>query len=204
MARGRSTVLPFAPALAASLLALLGLIALTIVAALGGQDLAGGVQAGAGSVGASTLARTEIPPLYLSLYERAGARYGVDWAILAGIGKVECDHGRAPAPSCAQEGVVNSAGAGGPMQFIASTWSRYGVAAEGDARPDRWNVADAILSAANYLHAAGAPRSYSKAIYAYNHARWYVAEVEAWASRYRAAAAPFWTGSVGNGAAAAR
>jgi hypothetical protein len=136
---------------------------------------------------ASALAQTQIPPDYLSLYDAAARRYGLDWAILAGIGKVECDHGRDPDPSCAQEGAVNSAGAGGPMQFIASTWARYGVDGDGDGRTDRWDPADAIYAAARYLRAAGAPGDYRKAIYAYNHADWYVAEVERWASVYRGA-----------------
>ncbi len=145
---------------------------------------------GAQGDGVSALAQREIPPLYLRLYEEAAQRYGLDWAILAGIGKVECDHGRDPAPSCTQEGVVNSAGAGGPMQFIASTWAKYGVDADGDGRADRWDPADAIYSAANYLRASGAPGSYRQAIFAYNHADWYVAEVESWAARYRAPSTP--------------
>ncbi len=136
--------------------------------------------------GVSALARAEIPPAYLRLYLGAAARYGLDWAILAGIGRVECDHGRDPAPSCTQEGAVNSAGAGGPMQFLASTWARYGVDAEGDGPPDRWNLADAIFGAANYLRASGAPGNYREAIYAYNHAAWYVEEVESWAAKYSA------------------
>ena len=134
---------------------------------------------------ASALALREIPPEYLRLYQAAGARYGLDWAILAGIGKVECDHGRDPDPSCTHEGAVNSAGAGGPMQFIASTWATYGVDGDGDGRRDRWDPADAIYGAANYLHASGAPRNYHSAIYAYNHAGWYVAEVQRWAAKYR-------------------
>jgi Transglycosylase SLT domain len=148
--------------------------------------LAGGIGAeGAGGYGVSTQARAEIPLEYLRLYLRAATRYGLDWAVLAGIGKVECDHGRDPAPSCTQEGAVNSAGAGGPMQFLASTWAQYGVDAEGDGPPDRWNPADAIYGAANYLRASGAPADYREAIYAYNHAWWYVAEVERWAAVYR-------------------
>ena len=119
---------------------------------------------------ASALARREIPAQYLRLYQQAAQRYGLDWAILAGIGKVECDHGRDPDPSCTQEGAVNSAGAGGPMQFIASTWARYGVDGDGDGRADRWDPADAIYSAANYLRASGAPSDYERAIFAYNHA----------------------------------
>jgi hypothetical protein len=140
--------------------------------------------------GVSVLAELEIPPLYLRLYQQAAARYGVDWAILAGIGKVECDHGRDLAPSCTREGVVNSAGAGGPMQFLASTWNEYGVEADGKGPPDRWDPADAIYGAANYLRASGAPRDYRKAIFAYNHADWYVAEVEHWAALYASSTPP--------------
>ena len=140
------------------------------------------------TVAPSTLARTDIPPLYLALYMQAAARFGLDWAILAGIGRVECDHGRDPAPSCTVEGQLNSAGAGGPAQFLVSTWQRYGISASGQGAPDMWNAADAVFSMANYLHASGAPSDWPKALYAYNHAWWYVAEVLAWARRYRSAA----------------
>jgi len=136
----------------------------------------------------SAMARSDIPPLYLSLYMAAAARFGLDWTILAGIGRVECDHGRDPAPSCTVEGQLNSAGAGGPAQFLVSTWQRYGISASGQGTPDMWNPADAIFSMANYLHASGAPSNYSQAIYAYNHAWWYVSDVLSWARRYRAAA----------------
>jgi hypothetical protein len=137
------------------------------------------------SYGASARALAEIPPRYLALYRAAATRYGLDWAILAGIGKVECDHGRDPDPSCTREGAVNSAGAGGPAQFLASTWSVYGVDGDGDGRADRWDPADAIEGMANYLEASGAPTDYRKAIFAYNHADWYVSEVERWAALYR-------------------
>jgi hypothetical protein len=163
---------------------------------IGAIALLGGASPGAGEMqpteaeGApvSSLAITEIPPPYLRLYQLAARRYGLSWAILAGIGKVECDHGRDPDPSCTQEGAVNSAGAGGPMQFIASTWARFGVDSEGKGPPDRWNPSDAIFAAANLLRASGAPENYARAIFAYNHASWYVAEVEAWAGKYSAAA----------------
>jgi len=160
------------------------LFSLTTIAALAGTGVAGAGQPG--GFGVSDRARVEIPASYLALYRRAGARYGLDWAILAGIGKVECDHGRDPDPSCTREGAVNSAGAGGPMQFLAGTFARYGVAPEGGV-PDRWRPADAIFSAANYLRASGAPRDYGRAIFAYNHAGWYIAEVERWATIYRGA-----------------
>jgi hypothetical protein len=140
---------------------------------------------GADNFGVSARAEAEIPAQYLSLYRQAAQRYGLDWAILAGIGKVECDHGRDRDPSCTREGAVNSAGAGGPAQFLASTWSTFGVDGDGDGRIDRWDPADAILGMANYLHASGAPSDYRKAIFAYNHADWYVTEVEHWAALYR-------------------
>jgi hypothetical protein len=138
-----------------------------------------------GGAGVSERARLEIPALYFGLYQQAARRYGLDWSILAGIGKVECDHGRDADPSCKKEGAVNAAGAGGPAQFLASTWSKYGVDGDGDGVADRWNPADAILGMANYLHASGAPRSYGKALFAYNHAASYVAAVEHWAALYR-------------------
>jgi membrane-bound lytic murein transglycosylase B len=134
----------------------------------------------------SAEALADIPRLYLSLYRAAAARYGLDWTVLAGIGRVECDHGRDPDPSCTVEGQLNYAGAGGPAQFLVPTWREYGVTPSGHGTPDMWNPGDAIFSMANYLAAAGAPSDYPKAIYAYNHAWWYVAEVLRWARRYRA------------------
>ena len=147
---------------------------------------AGAVLAEGSADGVSEFARRDIPPAYLSLYQRAAAAYGLDWAVLAAVGRVECDHGRDPDPSCLREGAVNSAGAGGPMQFLASTWAAYGVDGDGDGVADRWDPADAIFSAANYLRAAGGARDIRSALFTYNHATWYVDEVLAWARRYRA------------------
>jgi hypothetical protein len=169
---------------------LAGVIAIAGVAGVAGMSGAA-LEAGAGddSAGSGTspsaLARQEVPAEYLRLYLQAGQRYAVDWAVLAGIGKVECDHGRDSDPSCTSEGAVNAAGAGGPMQFIGSTWAQYGVDGDADGSVDRWDAADAIFAAARYLAASGAPHDYRRAIFAYNHASWYVADVESWAARYR-------------------
>lgn len=174
----RPALIPLFAAIAGCLLlvAMLTTMFVMVLAPPGGSDE---------SYGVSPLAKEDIPARYLSSYRQAAARYRLDWSILAGIGKVECNHGRDPDRSCAREGAVNSAGAGGPMQFLAATWARYGVDGDGDGRADRWDPADAIYSAANYLRATGAPHDYAKAIFAYNHASWYVAEVEHWASLYR-------------------
>ncbi len=94
-------------AAAAGLLAAIVFVFAAVLIALGGASptAAGDEPAGSGpGAGVSALAEREIPPPYLRLYEQAAARYGLDWAILAGIGKVECDHGRDPEPSCTRGG----------------------------------------------------------------------------------------------------
>ena len=77
----------------------------------------------------------------------------------------------------------------GPMQFSVvgspSTWDRYGVDGNGDGRTSPYDPADAIPAAARYLRASGAPADYRRALFAYNHADWYVADVLAKAAEYR-------------------
>ncbi|WP_285572170.1 NlpC/P60 family protein [Actinoallomurus iriomotensis] len=131
---------------------------------------------------ASGEAEGGIPADYLALYKKAGEQYGIPWNLLAGIGKVETDHGRSPLPGV--HSGENEAGAGGPMQFIPSTWAAYGVDGNGDGRKDRYDLADAIPAAARYLKASGAPSRTEAAIFAYNHSRKYVQDVLAWAARY--------------------
>src|SRR4051794_25780269 len=138
----------------------------------------------------SALARADIPTPYLRLYLDAGRRYGIDPWILAGIGSIETDHGRSTAPGV--HAGVNAFGCcAGPMQFSLvgspSTWDRYGVDGDHDGRTSPYDPADAIPAAARYLRAAGAPADYHAAIFAYNHADWYVAEVLAKADQYRGA-----------------
>jgi hypothetical protein len=176
---------------------LIGLVFVATIAGLAGASLSTGTLSAreAPLPGASALAQTDIPPTYLRPYQLGARRFGLDWAVLAGIGRVECDHGSDPDPSCTKEGAVNSAGAGGPMQFIASTWRAYGLDGDGDGRLSRWDPADAIYSAANYLRASGAPADYHRALLAYNHAESYVAAVISWAARYRGAALPAATAS---------
>jgi membrane-bound lytic murein transglycosylase B len=73
------------------------------------------------------------------------------------------------------------------MQFIPSTWAMYGYDADGNGKADILNPTDAVFSAARYLCAAGAGRggqSLDNAIFAYNHAWWYVKEVVQFANEY--------------------
>jgi len=183
--------------------ALVLLLPVLVIGAAAGL-LGGGADASVGEPAANTESVAGIPPEYLRLFLAAGSTYGVPWTVLAGIGKVECDDGQDPNPVCTQEGATNSAGAGGPMQFLASTWQEYGVSVNGGP-PDRWNAADAIFTAARYLRANGAPQELERAIFAYNHSREYVAEVLRWAARYEREAqvlsAPTSSGAVGRAVA---
>jgi murein DD-endopeptidase MepM/ murein hydrolase activator NlpD len=110
-----------------------------------------------------------IPLLLLPIYQAAGIHYGVSWEVLAAINEIETDYGR--------NLNVSSAGAVGWMQFMPSTWDRYGVDANGDGVRDPYNPVDAIFAAARYLHAAGAQNDLRGAILAYNHADWYADSV---------------------------
>lgn len=172
-----STRLPVAMA-AFSVIAFGGIGGLALVAQL---LVAGTTESTAGPDAA------EIPADYLVTYRAASSRYhlGADgWSVLAAVGKVECDHGRSPLEGCGR-GEHNSAGAMGPAQFLAATWERYGVDGDHDGDRDAWNPVDAIFGMANYLRASGAPRDWRAALFAYNHAGWYVDRVLAQAARYR-------------------
>jgi Transglycosylase SLT domain/Peptidase family M23 len=110
-----------------------------------------------------------IPPFLLPVYQAAGIEYGVRWEVLAAINEIETDYGR--------NLNVSSAGALGWMQFMPPTWKQYGVDANRDGMKDPYNPVDAIFAAARYLRAAGAETDIRRAIFAYNHADWYVDSV---------------------------
>jgi hypothetical protein len=110
-----------------------------------------------------------VPPFLLPIYQAAGIQYGVRWEVLAAINEIETDYGR--------NLNVSSAGAVGWMQFLPSTWKTWGVDGNHDGRKDPYNPVDAIFAAARYLKAAGAGKDLNRAIFAYNHAGWYVDSV---------------------------
>ncbi len=118
----------------------------------------------------------EIPPFLLPIYEACGTQYGIPWQVLASINKIETAFGT--------NLNVSTAGAVGWMQFIPSSWQAYGVDANGDGRKDPYNPVDAICAAARYLKAAGGTADLRTAIFAYNHADWYVDEVLLYARQY--------------------
>jgi hypothetical protein len=142
---------------------------------------------GGGPVPPMSAAVDDVPPAYLDLYTRAAAACpGLSWAVLAAIGEIESDHGRLAAPGVRSG--ANVAGAMGPMQFLGGTWAAYGSDGDGDGTRDVYDPADAVPAAAGYLCAngAGSIARLSDAIWRYNHAGWYVAEVIEGAIRYGA------------------
>ncbi|HEX6020543.1 MAG TPA: lytic murein transglycosylase [Solirubrobacter sp.] len=110
-----------------------------------------------------------IPPFLLPIYQAAGTQYGIRWEVLAAINEIETDYGR--------NLNVSSAGAEGWMQFMPESWKAYGVDGNQDGLMDPYNPVDAIFAAARYLKAAGADRDLRAAVFAYNHADWYVDSV---------------------------
>jgi cell wall-associated NlpC family hydrolase len=144
-------------------------------------------------------AAAAIPGTYLAGYQKAGARYGIPWTVLAGVGEVETGHGRSDAPGV--HSGANAAGAAGPMQFgirgaAGNTWGGapihpasehtggYGTDGDRDGQVDVYDPGDAIPSAAAFLKAHGAPASTEAALLAYNHSDGYVTDVLSWAARY--------------------
>jgi membrane-bound lytic murein transglycosylase B len=136
----------------------------------------------AGQPSPSPAAAADIPARYLRLYRQAGARYRIPWPVLAAVGKVESDHGRARLPGVRSGS--NWAGACGPMQLgcvpgskAGNAWARYGHGSVYDS-------ADAIPAAARYLVDHGARRHLDRALFAYNPTWSYVAKVKQLARRY--------------------
>jgi hypothetical protein len=122
------------------------------------------------------------PDSFLALFQDSAAMYckGLSWTVLAAIGQIESADGQNEGPS--------TAGALGPMQFLPSTWARWGIDGFGETGPPNvMDPYDAVPSAAEYLCASGAangPAGLSAAIFSYNHAQWYVNEVLALAQEY--------------------
>jgi membrane-bound lytic murein transglycosylase B len=113
--------------------------------------------------------RIEQPPppgTLLGYFRLAQTRYGVPWRYLAAIEFVETRFGRVHG--------LSTAGAQGPMQFLPSTWAGYGRGSIDSQR-------DAILAAARFLHANGAPRQMAGALYHYNNSSHYVRAVQDYA-----------------------
>ena len=166
---------------AAGAVALLGLLCFA------GLFVAVSPSPASGECGLSGASGQGIPADYVPWLRRAAVKYQLGpqgFSIVAAIHKIESDFGRSSLPGV--HSGTNSAGAAGPGQFLASTWAIYGVDASGDGRPDIYSIPDSVFATANYLQASGAPGNWRAAIFAYNHADWYIEEVLDTAARFGA------------------
>jgi hypothetical protein len=141
--------------------------------------MGGSREQGCGGGGPVSALAPAVPRRLVPIYDGAAARFHLGPkgpAVLAAINYRETDFGRDVATS--------SAGAEGWMAFLPSTFQEWGVDGDGDGVKSTFDPADAIYSAANYLHDSGAPGDWWKAVFAYNHADWYVEQVLADAARF--------------------
>ena len=153
----------------------------------GDGSTCGSTAAAAVQPSASDVAANSIPANYLHWFQFVGLQYNVPWTILAGIGKVESDDGQTSLPGV--NSGSNAFGAAGPMQIgirgaSGDAWATYATVEDGNPPASVYDPADAIAAAAKYLIAHGVQQNVPGAIFAYNHADWYVQEVLSWASTY--------------------
>jgi cell wall-associated NlpC family hydrolase len=179
----------------AALFMLLGLLTVPMLI-IGGSSLlfSGNGGTGCTSSGAPPAAQPAagpagktIPSNYLYWYKKVGQQYNVPWVILAGIGTEESDNGQSTLPGVTSG--QNGFGAAGPMQIgiggaSSNTWAQVATDEDGKGPPSVYDPADAIAGAAKYLVAHGVQTDPAAAIFAYNHADWYVQDVLTFASDY--------------------
>jgi hypothetical protein len=167
-------------AIAAGMLALLLFTGLFVSSSSAGGE-------GGGTVCTFKGGSQEIPAAYIPWLEKAAAKYKLGprgFSIVAAIHYIESDFGQSKLPGVSSG--ENSAGAGGPGQFLASSWEAYGVDGDDDGVKDRYSIPDSVFATAHYLRVSGAPSDWWSAIFAYNHADWYVEEVLSAAAKFNA------------------
>lgn len=123
--------------------------------------------------------KKEPPEILIPVYQAAAAKYGLGDqgpSILAAINRIETAFGT--------NRNVSTAGAQGWMQFMPATWKTQGVDADKDGKKEIQDPDDAIFGAANYLKNSGGQKNWRNAIFAYNHADWYVNDILSNARKY--------------------
>jgi hypothetical protein len=169
---GRSNKGGSASALAAIPVACL-LILIAFVIGIAAASGGGGNCAGGGEKVNGTL-KGGVPKRFVPIYQAAAARYRLGPKgppMLASIHFNETSFGT-------NTDNRTGSGAEGQMMFMPGTWAAYGVDADEDGVKDPDDPDDAIFAAAHYLRASGAPGNWHDAIFAYNHAEWYVQRIE--------------------------
>ncbi len=163
---------------------LIGIPVAALLALIGGAvciALAFGGTQGCGGGNESTGTLKGVPAKLVPIFQRAAVKYRLGPkgpAMLASINFNETSFGT-------NMNNTTGSGAEGWMMFLPETWATYGVDANGDGVKDPFNPDDAIFAAARYLRASGAPGNWHDAVFAYNHAEWYVERVFGDAQRFQ-------------------
>lgn len=163
------------------------------IAMLFGGSASCGAAAAVGTLGKG------VPEELVPIYQRAAAKYELGRrgpAMLASINFNETGFGT-------NTNNTTGSGAMGWMMFMPATWAAYGVDGNSDGKKDPYNKWDAIFAAARYLRASGAPRDWHDAVFAYNHAEWYVERVFEDAERFEGSETTAVAGPAGEGCASA-
>ncbi|PFP33013.1 peptidase [Priestia megaterium] len=160
-----------------------------------------------GDIQISKIGEGQIPKEYIPIYKAAGKKYNIPWTLIAAIHRVETHFGQdlntssVGAIGHTQFMVKTWVGWSYPggtrlgdaaiskdVLMNPATIKKYGgfgVDGDGDGKADPYNVTDAMYSTANYLAAnGGASGNYQKAVFAYNHANWYVSRVMGFMNSY--------------------
>jgi hypothetical protein len=194
-------------AIAAVIAALAITLVLVVLATDGGQERSAGL-----AVGAQLDIPPRAMAAYVHASESiTNARFRgcqIPWWVIAAVGKVETNHGRYGGDGKVraidertgrvEPPIINYAGAHGPMQFLLPTWNWIVKPSRelfDDSSPDVQDIDDSALGTALLLcTSAGVKnpdlsdvdsKAFHDAVFAYNHAEWYVNDVRAQAILYR-------------------
>ncbi|MFE4035406.1 MULTISPECIES: bifunctional lytic transglycosylase/C40 family peptidase [unclassified Priestia] len=160
-----------------------------------------------GDIQISKVGEGQIPKEYIPIYKAAGEKYNIPWTLIAAIHRVETNFGQDLNTSSVGAighsqfmvktwvgwsfpGGTRLGDASIPKETLMSPaaiskYGGFGVDGDGDGKADPYNVTDAMYSTANYLAAnGGASGNYQKAVFAYNHASWYVSRVMGFMKEY--------------------
>ncbi|MFS2173451.1 bifunctional lytic transglycosylase/C40 family peptidase [Priestia megaterium] len=160
-----------------------------------------------GDIQISKVGEGQIPKEYIPIYKAAGEKYNIPWTLIAAIHRVETNFGQDLNTSSVGAightqfmvktwvgwsfpGGTRLGDASIPKEILMnpaaiSKYGGFGVDGDGDGKADPYNVTDAMYSTANYLAAnGGASGNYQKAVFAYNHASWYVSRVMGFMNEY--------------------
>lgn len=152
------------------------------------------------NVNVSKLGQNEIPQEYVQYYKNAGEKFGVPWTLIAAVHRVETNFGSDlntsstgavghtqfqkstwlgwSYPGRTRLGDLNVSDDILMNLGMIKKYNGFGQDCDGDLKANPFSVADATCATAHYLAENGGKKGdWKGALYAYNHAGWYVTRV---------------------------